>query len=136
MRSRDKATFSYDLKEVFNNFTEGITREHVIAKMKSFVTTWQASYGKILQKLLDEMYIAGYLTYVDYPAGVRRMIYTTNSIENLSRQIRRITKTKVSFDQEDNLLDLVFMLIKDFEFNNWQRYAVHNFRAWPKNFAH
>ena len=136
VRARDKATFAYDLKQVFNNFTETTTREHAMTKMKSFVATWQASYGKILQKLLDEMYIADYLTYIEYPVAVRRMIYTTNSIENLNRQIRKVTKTKVSFDQEDNLLDLVFMLIKDFEFNNWQRYPVHNFRAWPKNFAH
>jgi hypothetical protein len=50
---------------------------------------------------------------------VRRMIYTTNSIENLNRQIRKVTKTKVTFDKESNLLDLIFMVIKDFEANNW-----------------
>jgi len=48
------------------------------------------------------------------------MIYTTNSIENLNRQIRKVTKHKVSFDQASNLLDLVFMVIKDHEVNNWQ----------------
>jgi putative transposase len=41
------------------------------------------------------------------------MIYTTNSIENLNREIRKVTKTKVTFDKESNLLDLVFMVIKD-----------------------
>ena len=136
VRSREKAAFSLDLKQVFNNFATNITREHVMEKMKHFVDTWKASYGKILKNLLDELYIADYLTYIDYPVDVRRMIYTTNSIENLNRQIRRVTKTKVSFDQEDNLLDLVFMIIKDFEYNNWQRYPVHNFKAWPKSFAH
>ena len=47
------------------------------------------------------------------------MIYTTDSIENLNRQIRKISKTKVTFDKESNLLDLVFMETKDFEENNW-----------------
>jgi transposase-like protein len=44
------------------------------------------------------------------------MIYTTNSIENLNRQIRKVTKTKVTFDK---VVDLTFMVIKDFEANNW-----------------
>ena len=63
------------------------------------------------------------------------MIYTTNSIENLNRQIRKITKTKVTFDKEENLLDLIYMVIKDFEFNNWQKYPIHNFKFWLK-FTH
>ncbi len=60
------------------------------------------------------------------------MIYTTNSIENLNRQIRKVTKTKVTFDKGENLLDLVFMVIKDFEGNNWQKYPVYNFKYWTK----
>jgi transposase-like protein len=46
------------------------------------------------------------------------MIYTTNSIENLNRQIRKVTKTKVTF-----------MVIKDFEANNWQKFPVHAFAS-------
>lgn len=61
------------------------------------------------------------------------MIYTTNSIENLNRQIRKVTKTKVTFDKESNLLDLVFMIVKDFEANNWQKYPVTTYQIWPKN---
>jgi putative transposase len=63
---------------------------------------------------------------------IRRMIYTTNSIENLNRQIRKVTKTKVTFDKESNLLDLVFMIIKDFEMNNWQKYPVIAYQNWPR----
>jgi hypothetical protein len=54
------------------------------------------------------------------------MIYTTNSIENLNRQIRKITKTKVTFDK---VVDLTF---KDFEANNWQKLPAHAFASWPK----
>ncbi|MEM9738022.1 MAG: transposase [Bacteroidota bacterium] len=60
------------------------------------------------------------------------MIYTTNSIEGLNKQIRKITKTKISFKQEENLLDLIFMIIKDFEANYWQKYAVNNFQYLTK----
>ncbi|MCG8340907.1 MAG: transposase, partial [Cytophagales bacterium] len=55
------------------------------------------------------------------------------SVENVNKQIRRVTKSKVSFDKSENLLDLVSMVIKDFESNNWQKYAVNNFQYWPRN---
>ena len=85
-------------------------------------------YPKLVPKLADKDYIRHYLTYIDFSVEIRRMIYTTNSIENLNRQIRKVTKTKVTFEKIENLLDLVFMVIKDFEHNNWQKYAVNQFR--------
>ncbi len=96
-----------------------------------FVEKWKGIYSCVT-KLSNEKYIKDYFTYIEYPVEVRRMIYTTNSIENLNRQIRKITKTKVTFDKENNLLDLIYMVIKDFEFNNWQKYTIHNFKFWPK----
>ena len=91
-------------------------------------------YSKVLDRLSEEK-LRDCLTYVDYPVEVRRMIYTTNSIENLNRKIRKVAKTKVCFGKENNLLRLVFMVIKDFEVNNWQKYPVTNFRYWPR-FTH
>ncbi len=88
-------------------------------------------YSKVLDRLSEEK-LRDYLTYIDYPVEVRRMIYTTNSIENLNRQIRKVTKTKVCFGNENNLLNLVFMAVKDFEVNNWQKYPVTTFRYWPR----
>merc|ERR1711936_1367295 len=99
-------------------------------KLKDFHATWKASYSASIDKLLDEGFIDDYLTYIAYPVSVRRMIYTTNSIENLNRQIRKVTKTKVNFAKESNLLDLIYMVIKDFEGNNWQKYPVTAFAKW------
>lgn len=132
IRPRDKEAFSHDLKEAFNNFDKDSTKQNVRHKLNALVQTWSKSYGTILTKLVDEDFISDYLTYIDYPIDVRRMIYTTNSIENLNRQIRKVTKTKVTFEKESNLLDLVFMVIKDFEANNWQKYPVTAYQHWPK----
>jgi len=129
VRPKDKNAFSYDLKEVFNNFSPESTQEKALKKLREFVQKWsKLGYPALLSKLLARDYIEHYLTYIEYPVEVRRMIYTTNSIENLNRQIRKVTKTKVTFDKEENLLDLVFMIIKDFESNNWQIYPVNNFK--------
>ena len=131
VKPRDKATFAYDLKEVFNNFDKDSSKEKAYKKLKDFHSTWKDSYSASIDKLLDEGFIDDYLTYIAYPVSVRRMIYTTNSIENLNRQIRKVTKTKVNFCKESNLLDLIYMVIKDFEGNNWQKYPLTAFAKWP-----
>ena len=131
VKPRDKATFAYDLKELFNKFDKDSSKEKAYKKLKDFHSTWKNSYSASIDKLLDEGFIDDYLTYIAYPVSVRRMIYTTNSIENLNRQIRKVTKTKVNFAKESNLLDLIYMVIKDFEGNNWQKYPLTAFAKWP-----
>ena len=60
------------------------------------------------------------------------MLYTTNSIENLNRQIRKVTKTKATFDKASNMGDLIDRVIKDFESNHWQSYPFAKFSEWPR----
>jgi transposase-like protein len=129
VRPRDKEAFAHDLREIFNNFDNESSKVDALSKAKQFARSVQSTYPAISDKFANEEYLLEYLTYVDYPCGVRRMIYTTNSVENLNRQIRRVTKTKVTFDKESNMLDLIFMIIKDFESCNWQRYSVISFQS-------
>ena len=58
------------------------------------------------------------------------MIYTTNAMENLNKKIRKATKNKQSFEKEERLLDYIFVVIKDFEAENWMKYPVSGFAAW------
>ncbi len=60
------------------------------------------------------------------------MIYTTNSIENLNRQIRKTTKNKLSFESADRLLDYLFMVIKEFEEKNYMLYPVSSYKYFKK----
>ena len=129
VRPKDKASFGYDLKDAFNNFDNNSSIDSAMKKLQRLVNKWDMYK---LDRLTNEEFIIDYLTYINYPTEVRRMIYTTNSIENLNRQIRKVTKTKVTFDKESNLLDLLFMIIKDFECNNWQKYPVITYQYWPR----
>ncbi len=131
IRPKDKQEFAQDLKQVFDNFDKTSTKSGALRKITKLKDKWEGMYDKVLAQLSEER-IQDYLTYIEYPAEVRRMIYTTNSIENLNRQIRKVTKTKVSFKCGNNLLNLVYMVIKDFEVSNWQKYPVHNFKFWPR----
>jgi len=48
-------------------------------------------------------------TYFKYPAGIRKIIYTTNTIEGYHRQIRKVTKNKGVFTSDMALLKLIYL---------------------------
>jgi transposase-like protein len=47
-----------------------------------------------------------------YPAAIRKIIYTTNIIEGLNRQFRKVTKTKSSFPNDDSLRKILYLASK------------------------
>ena len=51
--------------------------------------------------------------YFKYPEEIRRIIYTTNTIEAVHRQFRKLTKTKGAFPNQDSLLKLLYMGIQN-----------------------
>ena len=57
-------------------------------------------------------------------------IYTTNSIEALNKKIRKATKNKQSFEKPERLLDYLFVIIKDFEAENWMKHPVNTYSHW------
>lgn len=48
-------------------------------------------------------------TMLKYPPEIRTLIYTTNAIENLNRQLRKVTKTKSSFVSDDSLIKILYL---------------------------
>ena len=44
-----------------------------------------------------------------YPPEIRKLIYTTNAIENFNRQLRKVTKTKSAFVSDDALLKVLYL---------------------------
>ena len=126
-RPKDKAEMATDLKEVFDNFNENATVEKAIEKLDSFCFKWKSKYPKI-KNYFNIGIREYYFTYIEFPTNIRRMIYTTNSIENLNKIIKKATKNKLSFESPDTLLDYVFMVIKDFEDSNWMKYPIYDFK--------
>ena len=125
IRSKDKPAVALDLKQVFDNFGETATVEKARDKITTFIEKWQSIYPTI-DRFFNADTIDYYFTYLQFPAEVRRFIYTTNSIENLNRSIRKGTKNKLSFQKPKRLLDYVFIIIKEFEEKHWQ-YPVHQY---------
>ena len=126
IRPKEKAAVADDLKQVFDNFAADSTKEKAYEKVATFMTTWEKKYPTI-GRHFNKKTLEYYFTYIDYPPEIRRMIYTTNSIENLNKHIRKGTKNKLSFESPERLLDYVFIIIKEFEHKNWSRFPVNQF---------
>jgi transposase-like protein len=125
-RPKEKEEMAFDLKHVFDNFGDNADKEHTLHKLSAFCTKWKQRYPHIYH-YLNEGTREYYFTYIEFPVHIRRMIYTTNSIENLNRIIQKATKNKLSFESPDTLLDFVFIVAKDFEDSNLMKYPVYNF---------
>ena len=120
-----------DLKIVFDNFDENSTLKNAKSKVKFFIEKWKERYPNIGSFFKEET-IDYSFTYIKFDSRVRRMIYTTNSIENINRAIRKATKNKLSFESPVRLLDYVFMVIKEFEEKNLMKFPVTNYKYFAK----
>jgi putative transposase len=131
VKPKHKTEIAFDLKEVFNNFESTDTIDKTLIKVTRFLEKWGSIYPSVKTQLDPKnpnSKLEHYFTYVQFHPQVRRMIYTSNSIENLNRQIRKATKNKLSFESPDSLLDYLFMIIKDFEEKNYMKYPVSNYQ--------
>ena len=52
-------------------------------------------------------------TYFKYPTEIRKLIYTTNSIENFNRQLRKVTKSRTIFPTDDALFKMLYLAMTD-----------------------
>ena len=131
-RPFDKKEVGEDLKEIFDNFDKDATLEKALEKVNIFLKKWKVKYPGF-KNSFKEGNIEYYFTYIKFDTRVRSMIYTSNSIENLNRQVRKTTKNKLSFESPERLLDYVFMIIKEFEEKNYMKYPVSNYKYFKKS---
>ena len=72
---------------------------------------WGKKYPLVLKSWNNNWHnLSGYFK---YPEEIRKMIYTTNAVEGLHRQIRKVTKTKGSFTSRAALEKLIYLAIKN-----------------------
>ena len=96
-----------DLKRVYAAPTEEIAR----AELDSFDEKWSGKYPKIAKSWKDNW--ANLSTYFKYPEAVRRLIYTTNTIEGFNRQLGKVTKSKTVFPSDESLLKMLYLAMVD-----------------------
>lgn len=104
--AKHKEQFCKDLRTIYTAPTE----EAGIAALEAVKTKWP-DYGFALQRW-EEKWTELSLFFA-YAPVVRRIIYTTNAIENLHRQFRKVTKTTTIFPSDDALVKLLWLAQRD-----------------------
>ncbi len=104
VRKKDLPQILEDLKSVY----ESATKDQAMIMLDEFSTKWRKSYPKVVDSWNNT---SNLFTYYDYPQAIRKAIYTTNWIERFNKEVRRLTKTKNSFPNEDALSKIVYFKV-------------------------
>ena len=96
-----------DLKKVY----AAVDEQTALYELDAFDEKWSGKYPKIAISWRNNW--ANLATYFKYPQEVRTLIYTTNSIENFNRQLRKVTKAKSVFPTDDSLLKMLYLAMMD-----------------------
>jgi len=105
--SKNQKAFMIDLKRVYRA-TSKDAAEQALDELEA---RWGDLYPIVIKSWRTKW--DNLSAYFKYPPDIRRVIYTTNSIEAVHRQFRKLTKTKGGFPNEDSLLKLLYLGVQN-----------------------
>jgi transposase-like protein len=105
--SKDQKIFMAELKPVY----KAATKELAELNLANFADKWGKKYPVVIKSWQDNWHKLS--TYFKYTEDIRRIIYTTNTIEGFHRQVRKVTKNKGVFPSDDALLKLVYLAYRN-----------------------
>jgi len=104
---REREQVARDLKPIYTAKDADTAQ----AELEAFDEKWGQRFPVITQQWLNAWeHVTPFLA---FPEEVRRVIYTTNAIEALNRQLRKAIKTKGSFPNEDAARKLVYLALQN-----------------------
>ena len=110
--SKNQKEFIQDLKPVYKALNKDLAESELLKLEEK----WGKKYPVVIKSWKDKW--DNLSAYFKYPHEIRRIIYTTNIIESVHRQFRKLTKTKGAFPNENSLLKLLYLGIQNAK-NKW-----------------
>ncbi len=104
---KNRQAVANDLKLIYKAHSEEAARD----ELNRFSEKWDTKYPHISKSWINNW--TELSTFFKYPVEIRKMIYTTNTIENYHRSLRRITKSKPVFPTEISLMRLLYLVTKN-----------------------
>jgi putative transposase len=106
----DRKAVAKELRRIYTAATAEAARTELDAfaesdlghKYPATVATWQAAWER-------------FIPFLEFPPPVRKIIYTTNSIESLNYQLRKIIKNRGHFPNDTAVVKLLWLAIRDIE---------------------
>lgn len=111
--TKDLREFCKDLKNIYTSNNE----EQAVEALKLLKSKWVEKYKYAIDSW--ERNWENLMPFLEYPPELRKIMYTTNTIENLNRGIRKYTKTKVQFPDERSVKKSVYLAILNNE-KSWK----------------
>ena len=104
---KDAREFTSDLKEMYN----APTLEQAEFKLDELEEKWGKKYMAVVNSWRNNW--NELTTYFKYDTKIRKLIYTTNPIESLNRQLRKYTKTKSLYPTDEALMKSIYLSLKE-----------------------
>jgi transposase-like protein len=105
--SKHQKAFMVDLKRVY----QALNKEAAESALDELDKVWGDKYPIVIKSWRNKW--ENLSVYFKYPEPIRKVIYTTNSIEAVHRQFRKLTKTKGGFPNDNSLLKLLYLGIQN-----------------------
>jgi len=116
--SKDQKEFLAELKPVY----KASTKELAELNLEKLAEKWSKKYPVVIKSWQENWHKLS--TFFKYTEDIRRIIYTTNTIEGFHRQVRKVTKNKGVFPGDDALLKLVYLAYRNIS-KKWTQ-PLHN----------
>ena len=104
---KDKKEFAKDMREIYT----ASTKKNAELALDELEKKWNSKYSYAIKSWRtnwDEL-----TAFFDFPLEIRKIIYTTNLIENLNGKIRKYTKNKLSFPTDEAVLKSTFLALNE-----------------------
>ena len=104
---KDKRDVAQDLKAIYTAKTEA----DAVFALDIFKKKWDSKYPSISRSW--EANWQGIIPFLQFPKEIRKAIYTTNAIEAINRQIRKVTKPKSCFPNDMAVFKVVYLALQN-----------------------
>lgn len=123
VRPKHKEAIAADLKTIYRAETLKEAKENVL-KVK---TKWLKTYPRIFNSWLDRL--ESLMRFLEFPEYLRKHLYTTNWIERINKEFRKVLKTKNSLPTETAARNLLYLKVRDLT-GKWERQKLNGFAAY------
>ena len=104
---KDKKAVVADLKTIYTATNAEVAKEN----LNAFRSKWNEKYPTIADSW--ERNWEGLIPFLSYPDYIRKAIYTTNAIESLNRSLRKVSKNRGSFPNDESALKLLYLALRN-----------------------
>jgi len=131
---KERRPVAADLKAIYRASTE----QRAEQELNEFIAKWGQKYptiGRLWRENWERV-----IPFFEFPAEVRRVIYTTNAVESLHMSLRKVIKTRGSFPSEDAAMKLLYLALRNviakWETIQYWREALNHFETmWGERIA-